>query len=125
MNTDLAAPHTADNPQYPPSPTPGNQITHFPRGAVPIINGRINGHLVFEMEPAYQYAPADICRQWQRRGWSRIALETGVALHGLNAMIDTLNAVVAADCQFCETRKVDVDDWETISLCGLHEGEFK
>ncbi len=104
---------------------PGTPLHNLPRGAVPIINGRINGHLVFELEPAYQYAPAEIVRQWQRRGWSRIALETGVALHGLNAMIDTLNAVVAADCQFCETRKVDVDDWETISLCGLHEGEFK
>ncbi len=121
MSTPLTAPHAYSGPGSQPSP---QGTYHTLDGARSPINGRINGHLVFEMERAFQYAPADICRQWQRRGFPMIALETGVALHGLNMMIDTLNAVVAADCPFCETRKVDVDDWETIRPCGLHEGEF-
>lgn len=121
MTTNLTAP--------PLSPKPGSQPGHVQGSCIPLngarspINGRINGHLVFELEPAFQFAPADICRQWQRRGWSMVALETGVALHGLNTMIDTLNAVVAADCPFCEVRWTAEDDFETVSVCGLHKEE--
>ena len=115
-------------PSYPkPGSQPGRQGTDYalPGARSPIINGRISGHLHFELEPAFQYAPAEIVRQWQRRGWPLMALETGVALHGLNKMIDALNAVVAADCPFCEVRWTSVDDFETMKTCGLHKREFE
>ena len=131
MSTNLTVPRPAPTPQTSPTSIYANGKQ---RGAVPIINGRINGHLLFQIERAFQYAPPEIIRQWRRRGWPKEALETGVALHGLAKMVEALEAEEPGACPFCEVepvygrvegRESYLADYRVTKPCGLHKGEFK